>query len=351
MFDYNWSLKDYPKKGKYAVFGAFLCGGGSTMGYKLAGYNHIGGIELDPKIAAVYKKNHKPKYLYNEDIRAFNKRKDLPEELFDLDILDGSPPCTTFSTAGNREKTWGKEKKFAEGQKLQRLDDLVFVYCDTIKKLKPKVCILENVSGIIKGNAKWYSKKIIEYLEKAGYKVQVFLLDAATMGVPQKRQRVFFIGRKKELNWTDLKLNFNEKPVYFSEIMDREDTNRDLSDYYYSLWEQRKPSDSCYADIVKRVEKKYKLFSHQIIKSNKVANTLTSNLRDLILYDIPRSPNQKELLKISAFPYDYDFCGQNLTFIMGMSIPPVMMARISEQIRLQWLDKKPKIGEETAKSE
>ncbi|MDO4763819.1 MAG: DNA cytosine methyltransferase, partial [Flavobacteriaceae bacterium] len=98
------------------------------MGYKLAGFNHLGGVEIDPRMAEIYKKNHAPKYFYLEDIRDFNEREDLPKELYELDILNGSPPCTTFSMAGKREKGWGVEKHFNEGQKKQTLDDLVFVY-------------------------------------------------------------------------------------------------------------------------------------------------------------------------------------------------------------------------------
>ena len=166
-FPYKWSLKDgYPAKGiknnGLNVFGTFICGGGSTMGYKLAGFNHLGGVEIDKKVADVYKENHKPKYMYNQDLREFNKREDLPKELYDLDILDGSPPCSSFSMAGSREKAWGKKKQFTEGQAFQTLDDLVFIYCDTIIKLQPKVFILENVKGIIQGNAKLYSKNIVK---------------------------------------------------------------------------------------------------------------------------------------------------------------------------------------------
>jgi DNA (cytosine-5)-methyltransferase 1 len=129
LYPYRWYLKDgYPLKNGLKVFGTFICGGGSTMGYKLAGFEHLGGVEIDPPIAAVYKTNHHPKYLFNEDIRYFNKRTDLPDELYQLDILDGSPPCSTFSMAGAREKGWGKEKTFREGQIKQTLDDLVFVY-------------------------------------------------------------------------------------------------------------------------------------------------------------------------------------------------------------------------------
>jgi DNA (cytosine-5)-methyltransferase 1 len=117
LFPYKWYLKDgYPSKGitknNLNVFGTFICGGGSTMGYKLAGYNHLGGVEIDKEVAKVYKLNHDPKYLFNEDIREFNKRQDLPKELYSLDLLDGSPPCSTFSMAGSREKAWGKSNIF-----------------------------------------------------------------------------------------------------------------------------------------------------------------------------------------------------------------------------------------------
>jgi DNA (cytosine-5)-methyltransferase 1 len=65
-------------------------------------------------------------------------------------------------------------------------------------KVTAKVFILENVKGIIQGNAKAYSKAIVKKMQEAGYTVQVFCLNAASMGVPQKRERVFFIGHKKE---------------------------------------------------------------------------------------------------------------------------------------------------------
>ena len=204
VFPYRWRLEDgYPAQGIEAhgltVFGTFICGGGSSMGYKLAGYNHLGGVEIDPKVAAIYKENHHPKHLYVEDLREFNRREDLPEELYHLDLLDGSPPCSTFSMAGDREKAWGKEKVFAEGQSLQTLDDLVFVYCETIKKLRPKVFLLENVKGLSLGNAKSYLRRIFKTVDEAGYDAQIFVLNAASMGVPQIRERCFVIGRRKEL--------------------------------------------------------------------------------------------------------------------------------------------------------
>jgi DNA (cytosine-5)-methyltransferase 1 len=62
------------------------------MGYKLAGCEVLGCNEIDPKMNKVYIENHHPKYNYLMDIREFNKLDDLSEELYDLDILDGSPP-------------------------------------------------------------------------------------------------------------------------------------------------------------------------------------------------------------------------------------------------------------------
>jgi DNA (cytosine-5)-methyltransferase 1 len=152
-FPYKWNLADgYPAKGiekhNLKVFGTFICGGGSTMGYKLAGFDHLGGVEIDPPIADIYKTNHNPKHLFVEDIRAFAKRTDFPKELLNLDILDGSPPCSGFSMAGNREKDWGKTKVFREGQADQRLDDLFFDYIALAKKLQPKVVIAENVNKL-----------------------------------------------------------------------------------------------------------------------------------------------------------------------------------------------------------
>jgi DNA (cytosine-5)-methyltransferase 1 len=134
-FPYKWYLKDeYPEKNGLKVFSCFACGGGSTMGYKLAGYEVLGANEIDPKMAECYKVNHNPKYLYVEPIQEFKLREDLPEELYHLDILDGSPPCSSFSMAGNREKDWGKEKKFSKDFYLAMLKNMYGKYIKPLKK-------------------------------------------------------------------------------------------------------------------------------------------------------------------------------------------------------------------------
>lgn len=274
-FAYKWNLSDgYPapniEKHGLKVFGTFICGGGSTMGYKLAGFEHLGGVEIDPQVADVYKTNHNPKYLYVEDIRDFADRSEYPSELYNLDILDGSPPCSSFSMAGNREKDWGKEKVFREGQAKQRLDDLFFDYIKLAKKLQPKVVIAENVKGMLQGNAKAYVKRVKYEFEQAGYKVQLFLLNAASMGVPQKRERVFFICQRNDLKFKDLKLSFEEKPILFREIKET-GLSEGINGQRSKMWDLCKQGKS-FATVSNGSN-----FSSMRLSDNEVCNTITAN--------------------------------------------------------------------------
>jgi DNA (cytosine-5)-methyltransferase 1 len=189
----------------------FACGGGSSMGYKLAGYDVVAANDIDPKMAEVYKQNHHPKQFFLCPIKELLSRDDFPK----VDVLDGSPPCSTFSIAGDREKSWQKNKKFREGQARQVLDDLFFDYIYLVEKMQPKVAIAENVKGMLIGNAKWYAQEIFIKFQRIGYTCQVFLLNAATMGVPQKRERVFFIAHK---NCNNISMNFKEEKIPFSKV-------------------------------------------------------------------------------------------------------------------------------------
>jgi len=341
-FPYKWNLSDnYPAKGikpnNLNVFGTFICGGGSTMGYKLAGFNHLGGVEIDPKVADVYKANHKPKYLYVEDIREFVKRNDLPNELYNLDILDGSPPCSSFSMAGNREKDWGKEKVFREGQALQTLDDLFFDYIALAKKLQPKVIIAENVKGLIQGNAKSYVHKIKAGFEDAGYKVQLFLLNAASMGVPQKRERVFFICQRNDLNFPKLELRFNEKSITFGNV--RSEKGRNVSKTECGkLIKLRINKDKSIGDINMRLYKKLSGFTILITKDNETTQTIISGAPFHFRGIDGDDYSDFDYKVCGTYPVDFNFQSIKPKYLIGMSVPPVMTAQIAHQIYLQWLD-------------
>lgn len=330
-FKYKWNLIDgYPAQGieKHGlkVFGTFICGGGSTMGYKLAGFEHLGGVEIDPPIADVYKANHNPKYLFIEDIRDFANRLEFPEELYNLDILDGSPPCSSFSMAGNREKDWGKEKVFREGQSLQRLDDLFFDYIKLAKKLQPKVVIAENVKGMLQGNAKVYVKRIKYEFEQAGYKVQLFLLNAASMGVPQKRERVFFVCQRNDLKLPKLELNFNEKAIPFGSL-DFCQLPCNLTELALSRWNKTKQGDPIGS------------FQSDLRFSNIEVSQTIRSAGHAYHSEQPRYLSKKELCQIGSYPLDYNFKKIEPKYLIGMSVPPVMTAQIAHQIYLQWLSK------------
>lgn len=338
-FPYRWRLADgFPAPGikpnGRKVFGTFVCGGGSAMGYKLAGFDYLGGVEIDPAIAEIYKSNLSPRYCFVEDIRDFNKRTDLPDDLYNLDILDGSPPCTLFSMnrGRKREDAWGKAKKFAEGQAEQTLDDLPFIWCETVAKLRPKVCLMENVEGLVKGGAKAYLNHIAYKLSWAEYEVQIFLLDAQFMGVPQRRRRIFVIGRRKDLNLPRLELNFQEPVISAGEVRDDKYGGLPLSGKSLSRWKCRQPGDRRFSDIALRMEGKCTDFSHFIAREDEPFQTFVTSVG--AWYDTPRFLNARELLLGASFPTDYQ--GDNkIPFLTGMCVPPVMTANIAYEINRQ----------------
>ena len=350
-FHFKWTLKDAIfTKDKGTIFSCFACGGGSTMGYKLAGFDVLGCNEIDKKLMEAYKINHNPKYSYCEPIQTFKLRNDLPEELYNLDILDGSPPCSSFSISGNREKDWGKEKKFREGQALQILDTLFFDFIELAKKLQPKIIVAENVKGLLIGEAKKYVYEINKSFNDAGYIVQIFVLNSKNMGVPQSRERVFFIALRNDLCekflWQKtlfskvpkLILKFDEPVIKFKEIYQGESDENLLTGKIKKLWENKNIYDKNLSLICKRIYKKESFWSHHFIFKNKTVPTITATNKGC-LWDEPRKLSKRELILSSTFPGDYDFLNNSIEFVVGMSVPPLMMAKIAEQIHKQWLSK------------
>ena len=350
-FNYEWTLADAKfTKDKGTVFSCFACGGGSTMGYKLAGFDVLGCNEIDPKMIEAYRTNHNPKYSYLEPIQTFKERKDLPKELYNLDILDGSPPCSSFSMAGNREKDWGKEKVFREGQAEQVLDTLFFDFIDLAKELQPKVVVAENVAGMMMGTAKEYVKKVYTAFKEAGYELRIepYLLDASKMGVPQRRKRVFFIALRNDLacdfmeqvdmfqTAPKLDLTFNEKEIPFKEIDDiyTKEAETNICPSYLICWNKCEEGNG-----FNTVHHKGMLHNSSKLDRNKVLPTIAAH-RDGGSYHWlhPRPLTKKENCKAGSFPLDYNFLKLKSKYLIGMSVPPVMTAQIATEIYNQWLN-------------
>lgn len=347
LFPYRWNLADAVfTKDKGKVFSCFACGGGSTMGYKLAGFDVIGCNEIDPRMNKVYVANHHPRFNFLEGIQTFKLRKDLPAELYNLDLLDGSPPCSSFSICGAREEGWGKKKKFREGQAEQVLDTLFFDFIELAKELQPKIVIAENVKGLILGEAVKYVAEIGKAFEDAGYTTTLTLCNSKNMGVPQMRERTFFVAVRHDLlqyvpqkglfNEPAIDLNFDEQEIRWAEVQ-TDNNDRPLTEQKYKLWEIRKEGDiDLSACCARNGENPNKFFNSKFIYKDRVPNTVAG--KDYcIVFDEGRQRNTEEIKLCSSFPLDYDFKDQPIDYICGMSVPPVMMAQVASRVYEQWL--------------
>ena len=172
------------------VIDLFCGAGGLSLGFEMAGFNILAGFEIEPNFLDTYKNSH-PKSkgfnvdLNNIDILSFLKNNDINPK--DIDVVIGGPPCQGFSTVGNR-----------------MIDDprnnLVRIYADIVNEIKPKMFLMENVSGLASmknGQGDLIKDELIDIFNEIGYNVKSKVLLAADYGVPQFRKRIFFVGIKK----------------------------------------------------------------------------------------------------------------------------------------------------------
>ncbi len=343
--DCAWHLKDLdhiPKNG-VKVFTTFACGGGSTMGYKRAGCDVVGANDIDPEMAWHYKVNHSPGHYFLCPIRDLLNAA-IPEELFGIDILDGSPPCSTFSTAGKRDKTWGKEKHFREGQATQVLSDLFFDFIDLAERLKPKVIIAENVKGMILGNAKGYCKMVMQRLRDIGYRPQLFLVNAADCGVPQRRERVFFCAVKTDLSNASLVLNPSHRWISVYEAIkdlksitiEEKEQTKFTSNTDKTWWKKTRPGED-YKAAVLREGLPPKLWNFKKIDPNLPSLTLSAT-ENILHWKEPRYLTFGEWKRLGSFPDDYVARNDRIgKYLIGMSVPPKMMEVVARAVCSQWL--------------
>ena len=182
------------------VVSTFSGCGGSCLGFEMAGYRVLWASEFIPAASATYRLNHPGTILDTRDIRSVQPSEILEAtglKVGELDMFEGSPPCSSFSTAGKRARDWGKVKDYSDTR--QRTDDLFFEYARLLEGLKPRVFVAENVSGLVKGVAKGYFLEILAKLKACRYRVSCKVLDAQWLGVPQARQRTIFIGVREDL--------------------------------------------------------------------------------------------------------------------------------------------------------
>lgn len=193
-------IRAVPRNGM-KVMSTFSGCGGSCLGFEWAGYEPLLAVEFVPSAVESYEANHPGVPVYSGDIRALSAGEALdlmglnPEE---LDVLEGSPPCESFSTAGRLSEKWGTESSYSDGKK-QVMDDLFFEFTRLLGGIRPRAFVAENVSGLVRGVSKGYFKRIHAALAAQGYRVEARMLDAQWLGVPQRRRRVIFVGVRDDL--------------------------------------------------------------------------------------------------------------------------------------------------------
>jgi DNA (cytosine-5)-methyltransferase 1 len=208
-----YNLKDVHEassQNKFNVISTFAGGGGSSTGYRLAGGKILCVNEFVEEAQNTYRENYPKTPILPGDIKELNGQDFLDRVNLkpgELDILDGSPPCSAFSVAGKLSHSkdgkhsdgWGQTKNYSDGKMVENIEDLFFEFLRVANDIKPKVIIAENVAGLTIGEAKTYLNKILNTFEDIGYDVSFEVLDSRYYGVSQTRTRVFFIGIREDV--------------------------------------------------------------------------------------------------------------------------------------------------------
>ena len=378
----------------YTMVSTFSGCGGSCLGFEMAGYKVVWANEFVVAARDTYVMNHPGVFLDPRDVREVQGSDILAVTglgVGDIDVLEGSPPCSSFSTAGTRTKSWGQVKKYSDTE--QRSDDLFLQYSRLVGELQPKVIVAENVSGLVKGKALGYFKEILQDLKSNGYTVEAQLLDASWLGVPQARQRLIFLGVRNDLVTkygmtptypqpltyrysvadvlTDIvKVKYGGKPhnyrrpnkpsptvmasdgvtsptAYFSsggfvetkdEITHDPETGKKIAIGEYAIgpeWERMAPGEASlkYFTLVK---------SH----IDKPAQTITAQGGNVGAASITHPTQRRkftlqELRLLSSFPADFQLTGtfEQRWERIGRSVPPIMAQALATSIAENMLDK------------
>ena len=285
------------------VVSTFAGGGGSLTGYMMAGFNDLLAVEWDKNAVETLRLNWPDLDIYHGDIAKISvddilKRTGLA--VGELDILDGSPPCQGFSTAGKRVMDDPRNQLFQEFNRL-------------LRGLQPKVFVMENVSGMVKGKMKLLFVDILKELKASGYDVSARLLNAKYFHVPQSRQRLIFIGVRNDLGIKPSHPKAESLPIPLISI---------CPDALSSKSQQINPeipSSRCYPTIQK----------------------IPFLRKTILTRDGRREPTKVELAQIGSFPIEYNFAGASNQYWtrIGNSVPPLFMEAIARHIKNEILAK------------
>ena len=190
---------------------------------------------------------------------------------------------------------------------------------------------MENVEGLVKGEAWAYVQKIYKQLSQIGYKTRHWLLKGEYMGVPQKRHRVFFISLRDDVDFDlyNFEMLFNYKPILFGEV--KEGMGGETSEIVKELLNIAIPNkDDAISDILDRTQSRHSRFNEKIAWDNKICPTLTSH--GFYRGNDKCKLSDMDYINVSTFPSDYNYQNNNIAYTTCMSVPPIMIKRIMQRL-------------------
>lgn len=333
----------------YNVVSTFSGGGGSCLGYRMAGYHVLYANEFVEEAQRTYRANHPGTYLDCRDIRTVTAE-DILEKIgkkkSEIDLFDGSPPCCAFSTAGKREAGWGKEREYSDG-KTQRIEDLFEEYIRLLNGLQPKTFVAENVSGMVKGKAIGYFKEYLRKMKNCGYKVSARLLNAKYLGVPQSRERIIFVGVRNDIELEPPFPTPSKTVIPLAEAfkdLEQDEAEREklLADYdpqFSAIGRELRRLPKNPYKIVSS-EKYFNLCRESMLKPCSTITQLGGCAAGPCHPIEDRRFTIPELKRITSIPDDFILTGEykQRWERLGRMVPPIMMMNIAKTIQTNVLD-------------
>jgi DNA (cytosine-5)-methyltransferase 1 len=315
--------------GKLKVASLFCGCGGTDVGL-LGGFDYLGkhydfndteivyANDIDINACRIFEENFglKPD---NRDIREVSS-----EELPEFDILTGGFPCQSFSIIAQNPIRLGIKDDRGK---------LFFEMCRILREKQPKCFIAENVKGILTANKKSAFPLILKEFEESGYDVNYTILNAATYGVPQKRERVIIVGFRKDLQidfqFPNVVIEDENKYAPLGAIIDNV-----VDDKYFF-------SERAVAGMMKNRESMNKGRAQDITKP---CNTVGAHLAKvslnstdpvLMIGERYRRFTPREVARIQSFPEDFELVGSEAAQYraLGNAIPPVMFWYVANAVK------------------
>lgn len=314
-----------------SVISTFSGCGGSSLGYKLAGCDVRLAVEWDANAVETYRANFPSTPVYHGDIaeltvdRALELAGLAPGE---LDILDGSPPCQGFSTAGRRDVDDPRNRLFEE-------------YVRLLRGLRPRAFVMENVKGMTTGEMRPVFDEVIAELRAAGYRVRARVLNAKWYGVPQSRERVIFIGVRDDLGVDPA----HPAPTVTTPITAGAalagcvaGEHPMLTDRYGRLWSRIRPGGRA-RDVLTTIGVEAGQNNCVILDPRKPSRTIPKmqsgrGFATIAHWAEPRALSTEEAQRIASFPDSFVFTGdyRERWARIGNCVPPLLMRAVASSV-------------------